>query len=108
MTTDQSATVDHFRTLLPQVGQRIREARQARGMTQTELCEYLGVSSKTISALEVGRVEASICQIQSLAAALNQPIGYFVGEENPSVAAKLERVVDELSQVKRLIKKSKV
>lgn len=39
---------------------RIRELRKARGMTQQQLAERVGVSRQTIIAAEAGRYEPSI------------------------------------------------
>ena len=37
------------------VGRAVQEARTARGLTQTELAQALGVSQPSVSAWEVGR-----------------------------------------------------
>jgi len=100
-------TIKAFKGQLTQVGERVKNARQARGMTQGELGAYIGTSSKTISAIEVGRVEPSITQMQALSAMLEEPIGYFVGETASSVESKIERVTDELEEIRRLIELTK-
>ncbi len=100
-------TIKSFKAQLNELGDRVKNARQARGMTQGELGELIGTSSKTISAIEVGRVEPSITQMQALAAVLEEPIGYFVGETSSSVASKIERVTDELEEIRKLIELTK-
>lgn len=95
--------VSAFKKRLGDLGQRVKMARQAKGMTQTELADLLSISSKTISAIEVGRIEASISQMQGIAAVLEEPIGYFTGESASSVESKIERVSQELEEIRKLM-----
>lgn len=43
-----------------QVGQQIRDARKAKGMTQKELGEKLGVSESVMSRYENGKINFSV------------------------------------------------
>jgi repressor LexA len=88
---------------LKQLGLRVRLARQNRGLTQSELAQIIDISSKSVSAIEVGRIEASISQVQALAAALQEPLGYFVGENVSSIESRMDRVKQELDEVRRLM-----
>lgn len=97
--------VDKYRDELKELGNRIKTARQARGMTQGEVANLIGVSSKTVSAIEVARVEPSISQMQAIAAVLKEPLGYFSGETASTVESKLNRVADELKQIESLLEK---
>ncbi len=96
-------TVLNFKKKLREVGNAVKRARQARGLTQSELADLVGISSKTVSAIEVGRVEPSISQVQAIAASLQEPIGYFVGEAGGSVEAKIEHVATELNEIRKLV-----
>ncbi len=100
-------TIKSFKKTLKQIGERVKIARQSRGMTQGELGKLIGVSSKTVSAIEVARVEPSISQMQAIAVALNEPIGYFIGETVSSIESKIERVSQELEAVRKLIEQTK-
>jgi transcriptional regulator with XRE-family HTH domain len=51
-------------------GNRLREARQRAGLTQTELGEHVGVSQSMIGALEHDRRSASPVLVQALAETL--------------------------------------
>lgn len=95
-------TVQDLRELVNEVGQRVKEARQNRGLTQTEVADMIGISSKTISAIEVGRVEPSVSQIHALSKALHQPIGYFVGETQSSIASHMATIERSLNEVRQL------
>ena len=96
-----NTTVDYFKQSLPQIGKRIRDARQANGLTQSELAELIGISDKSVSALEVGRVEPSITQMQAIASALGKPIGSFTGEKASMVEAKFESLMQEFDDIKQ-------
>jgi transcriptional regulator with XRE-family HTH domain len=59
------------------LGQRIREARIATGMTQTELGELIGVSYQQIQKYEDGHNRVNGGRIGTLVTALNRPLSYF-------------------------------
>lgn len=101
--TSHPYTVKNFKKRLKEVGDAVKRARQSRGFTQNEMSDLIGISAKTISAIEVGRVEPSISQIQAIAAALQEPVGYFVGEATSSVEAKMDHVAQELKDIRALM-----
>lgn len=102
-TTTKHYTISAFREQIKDIGQRIKTARQARGLTQGDLAELVQTSSKTVSSLEVGRVEPSVSQLMALSAVLQEPIGYFVGEDSSSVVSKFDRVAGELAEIRKLM-----
>lgn len=53
------------------IGGEIRKARENRGLTQAELAEKLGISSKTVSSWEVGRTEPKMGMVERVCAVLN-------------------------------------
>ncbi|WP_020603043.1 helix-turn-helix domain-containing protein [Spirosoma spitsbergense] len=52
------------------VGQRIREARKAKGLTQKELADKISLSVGTVNQYEVGKQNLTIETIQKVANAL--------------------------------------
>jgi transcriptional regulator with XRE-family HTH domain len=58
--------------------QRLREAREARGMTATQLAELLGISRNAISQYETGKNSPSPDTFTAIAAKLNMPTAYFL------------------------------
>ena len=96
-------SISTFREQIKDIGRRIKQARQARGLTQGDLADLVQTSSKTVSSLEVGRVEPSASQLMALSAVLEEPIGYFVGEGSSSVVSKFDRVADELAEIRKLM-----
>lgn len=103
----QPYTIQAFRERIREVGERVKLVRVSAGLTQTELAEKLGTSSKTVSAIEVGRVEPSVSQLQSIAAVLEEPVGFFVGESESAVESKIEHVTKELEQIRKLMEDRK-
>ena len=75
-------------------GTTIRQLRESRGMTQTELAEKIGVSAKTISKWETARGLPDISLLQPLAGALGiSVIELMSGEHiiNQNVSANMLR-----------------
>lgn len=62
------------------VGQRIRERRRERGLTQEELGARTKVSAIHISRIERGEVDAGLDVIERIATALDVPLGALVGQ----------------------------
>lgn len=53
---------------------RLREVREARGWTQAQLAEAIGVSRKTVNTVENGVFVPSTLIALKLAAALGEPV----------------------------------
>ena len=63
------------------ITRRIRVARKERGMTQSDLAEYLERTAAAVSDLERGKVQVSAEDLHTLSRVLLKPIEYFYGEE---------------------------
>ena len=59
---------------MPELTNRLRDAREARGWTQAELAAAIGVSRKTINTVENGVFIPSTVVALKLAAALNTTV----------------------------------
>lgn len=57
------------------IGQRIKEIRKTKGLTQETLAEKVEISTRYLSRLEVGQQSASIDTLVRLAEALNVELG---------------------------------
>lgn len=65
------------------MGERLRELRKARGMTQTELADRLHTTKQTIGKYEQGIVtNLPLNRVEELAKALNTTPAYLMGWEN--------------------------
>lgn len=62
------------------VGERIREAREAKGWLQKELARRLHVEPQTVSNWERGASTPDLDKIELLAAELEQPVVYFFAD----------------------------
>ena len=69
------------------IGQRIREARERLDMSRDDLASILGKSVDMVSRYERGNRAVSITELPKLAHALQVPIGYFFGDEEPTTEA---------------------
>lgn len=68
------------------IGARIREAREAMEMSQTELADAVGFSSPTaISLIEAGQRKVAIEQLELIAEELERPMEFFLGKPEPEI-----------------------
>lgn len=86
-----------------QLGKRIKEARLRNSMSQQQLADIVGVSDKTISAYEVGRVDPPLESLEKLSSATLHPIAYFIGDVQSNIEAKLDRIAHELSDIRQAL-----
>src|SRR5712691_9541731 len=64
------------------VGDRLREARLARGLTQEQLARGLATKG-FISQIERNRTTPSLPKLRVMAERLGLPLGYFTGDKSP-------------------------
>jgi transcriptional regulator with XRE-family HTH domain len=68
---------DTMKTTKELLGERIRELRKERGLTQEQLAELVEVEQKHISRLELGKSFPTIDRLQKVSEALNVPLREF-------------------------------
>lgn len=68
------------------VGERIRDMRKRKGMTQAELAKKAGIKRATISAAEVGTNNPSTTTVALIASALGCTVAELLGEGAPAAA----------------------
>jgi ribosome-binding protein aMBF1 (putative translation factor) len=74
MSTDERAVFDEeyaAARLALDVGEKIRDAREAAGLSQRELAARMGTSQAAVARLEAGGVGATLTTLQRVAAALD-------------------------------------
>jgi transcriptional regulator with XRE-family HTH domain len=69
------------------IGNRIRRARQIRGLTQGELADQLGITKQAISQFEKDQVRVSDEQLRRISRILKKPLPYF----NPESSADIQK-----------------
>ena len=62
------------------LGPRVVEARQALGMSQTDLCEHLNINRPTLSKIELGNTGCDVYTLVLLSRALRVNVEYFLPE----------------------------
>ncbi len=62
-----------------QIGQRLREAREGRGLTLRALAAQIGLTASLLSQIETGQVNPSVDTLFALAEGLGVHVAYFFG-----------------------------
>ncbi len=70
-------------SLIIRVGQRVRKARERKGIPRRVLSDISGVSPRYLAQLEAGEGNISIGLLQRVADALDHRIEWLVGEDDP-------------------------
>ena len=92
--TTREADVDGaVASLIARVGERVRRARERKGIPRRVLSEISGVSPRYLAQLEAGEGNISIGLLQRVAMALDHRIEWLLGEEDPWTSDAL-RVAD--------------
>lgn len=74
---------DAVTDLMRRVGERVRRARERKGIPRRVLSEISGVSPRYLAQLEAGEGNISIGLLQRVAIALDHRIEWFIGEDDP-------------------------
>jgi transcriptional regulator with XRE-family HTH domain len=92
--------------LFKELGARIAQTRKARGFTQVQLAERLGVAQQTLAHYEGGRLRLPIAMLIALAHELEASVTELIGEAatfpvKPGPVSRLQQQVNEISQLPR-------
>nr|HMQ58789.1 helix-turn-helix domain-containing protein [Rhizobiaceae bacterium] len=74
------STADAF---VAAVGERVRRARQRKGISRRILSELSGVSQRYLAQLEAGEGNISIALLHRVALALDHRVEWLVGDDDP-------------------------
>ena len=66
------------------LGEKLRQLRNERNISQRELAQLAGLSPNSISLIERDETSPSVATLRSLATALNIRMSYFFEEESPT------------------------
>ncbi len=94
----------------PTLAERIRSAREEARLSQLQIAVALGVSDKTISGYESGRISPPISKLERIGELLKKPIGYFVGDDpkHYTVAARLRSLEIALRDIRQDLREIKL
>lgn len=81
MTENFSMIVDAGQNI-PHIGEKLRAARRAQGLSLRELAARAEVSASLLSKVENGKANPSVRSLYSIADALSLPVNYFFPEED--------------------------
>ena len=87
-----------------EIGERIKTARKAAGLSQTELANRLGKTLRTVQKYESGEIEPSIAIINAMAKELKVSPADLIGYRRPSI--ELNTISDVLTVLYQLNKKA--
>lgn len=88
------------------MGEKIKRARTAAGLSQKDLAGRLQLSDKAVSSYEVGRAQPSIEVLKEISSLTEQPLVYFLDEQphvDLELQAKLKKIERELAEIKTLL-----
>jgi transcriptional regulator with XRE-family HTH domain len=95
------AISDAEKEFFVQLGERITQLRKARGITQVQLADILGVSQQTVQAYEVGRRRIQVSALpvvaRTLGVSLEELFGETKGRAKRGPASQLERSIERIS-----------
>ncbi len=97
---------DAAAALMAKVGERVRHARERKGISRRVLSDLSGVSQRYLAQLETGQGNISIALLWRVAEALDHRIEWLVGEEDPWTSEELR--VTELYRSANAAERGKV
>ncbi len=68
-----------------EIGRKIQQAREEKGLTQVELSLALGITQAALSNYELGKRRLYHHQIESIAKILGKDLEYFIGSGTTSI-----------------------
>ena len=101
-----SAMTENETKFFKAFGKRLAELRNARGLTQAELGEQIGVNQTAVASYEIGRRRIPLSQVGPLAKALGVSLPELIesGSESngkPGPTPKLQRQIEQVGQLPR-------
>ncbi len=85
-------------TMLKNIGQRIKEAREELNVSQKDLGMSLGLSDKAISAYEANRTIPPLETLVRIAQELHKPLDYFIQSDSNTF-----RIESQLSKIENIL-----
>jgi transcriptional regulator with XRE-family HTH domain len=88
------------------VGMMIKIARKTRRITQSDLAKAIGVSNKSVSAYESGRIQPPLKMLEKIADSTEHDVEFFVGGYIESkIFAKLNEIEKLFKEIKAELEK---
>ncbi|MBI4454767.1 MAG: helix-turn-helix transcriptional regulator [Acidobacteria bacterium] len=87
------------------LGERVREIREAKGMTQRNVADSIGIDDYYISRLENGHINPTLLTLEKVAGALGIAIRDFFPPEKPEFKIPDVKLSGDLKKIQRLWEK---
>jgi len=71
-------------TMVANLGQRIRQAREQAQMSQVELARRIGISANALCSIEAGETDPRVSRVVAIARELHMSLDALVGMEPPA------------------------
>lgn len=84
------------------LGQKIREYRLKRGMTQETLAEKLFSRKSTVSEYENDKIDMKISLLREIAKVLGTPLSHLLSEEYDDIDDEVMQMAMALKQIKSI------
>ena len=88
-------------------GKKIKECREAKGLSQNELAKAIEVHHSIIGKYERDEVKPSIDVVKKMAAALDTTAGYLMGESKNTSALKDQAMLKRINDINNLPEEDK-
>lgn len=89
------------------LGERIKELRKNRGMTQEQLAELVDIEQKHVSRIELGKNAPTIDRLERIAEVLDTPVKEFFDfihlADRKTKAQSLEKMLKELDEERQIL-----
>ena len=83
--------------MLERLGARVRTLREARGLTQDQLAEMIGVDTQTVQRMERAKISPALSRVLAVASALDVAIADLFSEEGAPIEQSVQLTPDELA-----------
>jgi transcriptional regulator with XRE-family HTH domain len=88
-------------------GKKLRECREAKGLSQSELARQLGTNHSIIGKYERDEVKPTIDVVKKIANMLETTVGYLLGESDDINLLKDPLMLKRLNDINHLLEKDK-
>jgi transcriptional regulator with XRE-family HTH domain len=85
------------------LGEKIKQARVARGLRQLDLAKLVGVSAQSISAFESGRIPPAPEYLELIAHHTGRPLHVFTGQRVSEALVRIDEMIGELKELKNIL-----
>jgi len=87
------------------LGEKMKLARQERGLRQSDLAKLVGISHQSISAFESNRIPPAHEYLEKIAYHTQKPLHFFTGQKVTEAVLRVDQLITELEELKKILTK---